>query len=46
MTGGPAPVKKIRRRDALWDNPYTKTTARESILAIQLRGELESPLRT
>jgi hypothetical protein len=34
------------RRDRVWDNPYTKTTARESILELQLRHELTSPLRT
>lgn len=44
--GGNGKPKNVRRRDLLWDNPYTKTTARESILAIQLRGELNSPLRT
>jgi hypothetical protein len=36
----------VRRRDRVWDNPYTKTTARDSILDIAARGELESPLRT
>ena len=36
----------IRRRDRVWDNAYTKTTARDSILDIAARGELESPLRT
>jgi len=36
----------IRRRDQVWENPYTKTTARDSILDIAARGELESPLRT
>ena len=36
----------VRRRDRVWDNLYTKTTARDSILDIQDRGELESPLRT
>ena len=36
----------VRRRDRVWDNPYTKSTARDSILDIAERGELESPLRT
>ena len=36
----------VRRRDRVWDNAYTKTTARDSILDIATRGELESPLRT
>ena len=36
----------VRRRDRVWDNAYTKTTARDSILHIAARGELESPLRT
>jgi hypothetical protein len=36
----------VRRRDRVWDNPYTKTTALDSILDIAARGELESPLRT
>jgi uncharacterized protein (UPF0147 family) len=36
----------VRRRDRVWDNPNTKTTARDSILDIAERGELESPLRT
>ena len=36
----------LRRRDRVWDNAYTKTTARDSILDIAARGELESPLRT
>ena len=36
----------IRRRDRVWDNAHTKTTARDSILDIAARGELESPLRT
>jgi hypothetical protein len=39
-------VTIVRRRDRVWDNLYTKTTARDSILDIQERGELESPLRT
>ena len=36
----------VRRRDRVWDNAYTKTTARDSILDIAARGDLESPLRT
>ena len=36
----------IRRRDRVWDNASTETTARDSILDIAARGELESPLRT
>lgn len=36
---------KERRRDYVWDNAYTKTKARDSILDIAERGELESPLR-
>jgi hypothetical protein len=39
-------VAIVRRRDRVWDNPYTETTARDSILDIAERGELESPLRT
>jgi hypothetical protein len=39
-------VAIVRRRDRVWDNLYTKTTARDSILDIAERGELESPLRT
>jgi hypothetical protein len=34
------------RRDRVWDNPHTKTTARESVLELQLRHGLTSPLRT
>jgi hypothetical protein len=37
------PTPRMRRRDALWDNPYTKTKAVDSILNIAARGELESP---
>lgn len=44
---GKAPTTaKLRRRDRLWDNPYTKTTARESILELQRLDKLTSPLRT
>lgn len=38
-----API--VRRRDRVWDNPYTKTTALDSILDIAMQGKLESPLR-
>lgn len=44
---GKPPAEKIRRlRDRAWDNTYTKTTASESVLALQQRGQLTSPLRT
>ena len=36
----------VRRRNRIWDNMYTKTTARDSILDIAEQGELESPLRS
>jgi len=36
----------MRRRDRIWDNPYTKTLARESALELQRLGKLISPLRT
>jgi hypothetical protein len=39
-------VAIVRRRYRVWDNPYTETTARDSIPDIAERGELESPLRT
>ncbi len=39
-----API--VRRRDRVWDNASTKTTARGSILDIAARGQLESPFRT
>ena len=35
-----------RARDHIWDNPYPKTKAKESILDILARGGLSSPLRT
>lgn len=44
---GKAPREKPdRRRDRIWDNPYVKTTAKESVLTLQLLGKLKSPLRT
>ncbi|MCY7404867.1 MAG: hypothetical protein LH475_09645 [Cryobacterium sp.] len=36
----------MRRRDRIWDNPYTKTVERESALELQRLGRLISPLRT
>ena len=44
--GKAPPEKPDRRRDRIWDNPYVKTTAKESILTLQLLGKLKSPLRT
>ncbi|QHO70326.1 hypothetical protein BHD05_12390 [Marisediminicola antarctica] len=45
--GTTAPTNPImRRRDRIWDNPYTKTLARESALELQRLGKLISPLRT
>ena len=44
---GKQPAEKtLRRRDRIWYNPYTKTTARESVLELQRLGRLPSPLRT
>jgi hypothetical protein len=39
----PEPI--MRRRDRVWDNLYTRTTAVESILDLAEQGKLESPLR-
>jgi len=45
--GNPAPENPImRRRDRVWDNPYTKTLASESAIELQRLGKLISPLRT
>ena len=45
--GAPAPKNPImRRRDRVWDNPYTKTLASESAIELQRLGKLVSPLRT
>ena len=45
--GNPAPENPImRRRDRVWDNPYTKTLAHESAIELQRLGKLISPLRT
>ena len=47
LHGITAPENPImRRRDRVWDNPYTKTLASESAIELQRLGKLISPLRT